>query len=144
MGGQLYRFETPPKPTPRLRVNGADVDIEMDHGYAVLDRVWEQGDVVELTLQMPARKVICDQRVSENRGRAAIQRGPIVYCVEQQDADVQLDAISLGEESQLAAHEEPNLLGGVVTVRGPGFTAIPYYAWANRGIGPMRVWLGNG
>ena len=92
---------------------------------------------------MPARKVVCDQRVGENRGRAAIQRGPIVYCVEQRDADVQLDAIRLGEESQLAALEEPNLLGGIFTIRGPGFTAIPYYAWANRGIGPMRVWLGN-
>ena len=143
MGGQLYRFETPYKPMPRLRVNGADVDLGMDHGYAVLDRVWEQGDVVELALQMPVRKVVCDQRVAENRGRAAIQRGPIVYCVEQRDADVQLDAIRLGQESQLAALEEPNLLGGIFTIRGPGFTAIPYYAWANRGIGPMRVWLGN-
>jgi DUF1680 family protein len=73
---------------------------------------------------------------------AALQRGPIVYCVEGQDATLPLESIHL-EESSFAARREPELLGGIVAVRGSGFTAIPYYAWANRGAGPMRVWLRN-
>ena len=115
----------------------------MDKGYAVLDRVWGEGDTVTLTLPMPVRKVLCDERVSDNRGMAALQRGPIVYCVEGRDAERPLDSISLGAQSAFTAYREPGLLGGIVAVRGRGFVAIPYFAWANRGPGPMRVWLRN-
>jgi DUF1680 family protein len=87
--------------------------------------------------------VLCDPRVIENRGKAALQRGPIVYCVEERDADRSLNAVALGEEASFTARREPALLGGIVALRAEGVTAIPYFAWANRGPGPMRVWLQN-
>jgi DUF1680 family protein len=144
MGGSLYRFEQPFAGKPSLRVNGKAMEIELRAGYAVIEREWEQGDSVELDLPMPARKVLCDPRVSDNRGKAALQRGPIVYCVEGRDAQVPLDSLCLGGEGDLAARRRPDDLGGIVEIRGDGFRAIPYYAWANRGPGPMRTWLWNG
>ncbi len=141
MGGNLYRFEQPSKTVPELRLNGKAVRIDMERGYAVIDRKWEADDVIELSLPMPVRKVLSDSRVSDDAGKAAIMRGPIVYCVEGRDAERSLDSISLSSEPSLTARFEPGLLGGVVAIRGTGFTAIPYYAWANRGAGPMRVWL---
>lgn len=143
MGGNLYRFERPHPEAPSLRLNGETVHVEMDKGFAVLDREWDEGDMVELSLPMPVRKVLCDDRVVDNRGKAALQRVPIVYCVEGRDAERPLDAISLGPEADYTACREPGLLGGIVALRAEGVTAIPYFAWANRGTGPMRVWLRN-
>ena len=141
LGAHLYRFEAPSSEAPRLRVNGAEMPAP-ESGYAEIEREWAAGDRVELSLPMPVRKVIADARVEDCRGKAAIMRGPIVYCVEGRDADESLGDLSLGKNG-LAAAREPSLLGGVVTVRGPGFTAIPYCTWANRGAGPMKVWLRN-
>ena len=144
MGGDLYRYKAPVDQPVALRVNGEAADIVMDGGYAVLDRRWEPGDTVELSLPMRVRKVVCDNRVTENRGLSALQRGPTVYCVEGRDSDQPLDLLDPGPEGGLAASWEPDLLGGVVAVKGNGFTAVPYHAWANRGPGPMRVWLRDG
>jgi len=145
LGGELYRFALPSAEQPSLRVNGAATGFASENGYAILRREWQDGDVVELVLPMPARIILCDHRVSANRGLAAIQRGPLVYCVEGTDAEVPLDSIRLngsaGNGGGLETRWEPAMLGGVATLRGPDFTAIPYFAWANRGAGPMRVWL---
>ncbi len=141
LGGGLYRFSAPAKAEPTLRVNGAPAPIRLDRGYAVVEREWRDGDAVELELPMPVRKVRCDPRVEDNRGRAALQRGPLVYCVEERDASFPVADLALGAESNLGAAWDGDLLGGIVVIRGTGFTAIPYYAWANRGVGPMRVWL---
>ena len=143
MGARLYRFERPSPATPSMTLNGSLVDIDMTNGYAVIDQTWKSGDVVELTLPLPVRKVLCDERVSDNREKAALQRGPVVYCVEARDARAPLNALRLGEETELEARYMPHLLGGIVGVLGEGFTAVPYNAWANRGPGPMRVWLRN-
>jgi len=144
MGGSLYRFAHPLAEAPSLRVNGASAPIVMEKGYAVVEREWREGDLVELSLPLPVRKVICDPRVADNRGKAALQRGPIVYCVEGRDSRVPLDSILLGDEASLIPTPQPELLGGVVALRTSEFAAIPYYAWANRGPGPMKVWLSNG
>ncbi len=143
LGGSLYRFERPASATPVLKVNGQTIDLHLQDGYAVIDREWGPGDVVELSLPMSARKVLSDSRVEDNRGKAALQRGPLIYCVEGRDCTMPLDALSLGEESALEARRRPEILGGIVELRGESFSAIPYYAWANRGPGPMRVWLHN-
>jgi hypothetical protein len=144
LGGELYRFARGSAGEPSLKLNGRAVPLELEKGYAVLAREWQPGDEVELALPLPVRKVRCDPRVADNRGRAALQRGPLVYCLEQRDSAVPLAELALGREEELAAAWEPRLLGGVAAVRGPGFRAIPYFAWANRGDGPMRVWLGDG
>jgi DUF1680 family protein len=143
LGGGLYRFERPVRGTPALKVNGQAIDPRVRDGYAMIDREWTPGDTVELSLPMPVRKVLCDPRVSDNRGKAALQLGPIVYCVEGCDAQKPLDSLSLGEETDMEARRRPDLLGGIVELRGRDFAAVPYYSWANRGPGPMRVWLRN-
>ncbi|HTZ50472.1 MAG TPA: beta-L-arabinofuranosidase domain-containing protein, partial [Spirochaetia bacterium] len=96
LGGPLYRFQRPTAAAPRLRLNGAPVEMVVEQGYAVIERHWSSGDVVDLDLPMPVRKVLCDPRVEDNRGRAAIQRGPVVYCVEERDCTGPLDALALG------------------------------------------------
>jgi len=145
LGGELYCFEKTSTEQPSLSVNGEAAGFAFEKGYAILRREWRDNDVVELKIPMPARSVLCDPRVAGNRGKAAIQRGPLVYCVEERDSGAPVDSLRLvgvdSSGSDLETRWEPGLLGGVVTVRGPGFTAVPYYAWANRGTGPMRVWL---
>jgi hypothetical protein len=141
MGGNLYRFESGVNTPATLKVNGTAMPLVLENGYAVIDRDWNDGDAIELSLPLLARKVLCDPRVLENRGKAALQRGPLVYCVEARDSDVPLDALSLGAEVGLTAAWRPDLLGGVMSIESRQFRAVPYYSWANRGIGPMRVWL---
>ncbi|MGW5192122.1 glycoside hydrolase family 127 protein [Kribbella sp. NPDC004138] len=119
----------------RLTVNGHE---------GPLRRVWSVGDEVVLELPVAARRTAPDERIDAVRGCVAIERGPLVYCFEQQDADVVLDhtAVVAGE---LVERERPDLLGGVTTIDVPArdgtLTAIPYYAWANRTVGPMTVWI---
>ncbi|WP_427890615.1 glycoside hydrolase family 127 protein [Kribbella sp. GL6] len=119
----------------RLTVNGHD---------GPLQRVWSVGDEVVLELPVAARRTTPDERIDSVRGCVAIERGPLVYCFEQQDASVVLDSTAV-VEGPLVEREEPGLLGGVTTVEVPArdgtLTAIPYYAWANREVGPMTVWI---
>ncbi len=140
MGGGLYRFEEPPQGRPSLLVNGVPVKVPPGEGYATVEREWKEGDQMVLSLPMPVGRVVAHERIVEDRGKVALQRGPIVYCVEGRDADVPLSSV-VPAKGELSAAREPDLLGGIVTVRGRGFKAIPYHAWANRGPGPMRVWL---
>jgi hypothetical protein len=102
------------------------------------------GDAYELP--MPVQRVLCHQQVAANRGRVALERGPLVYCVEGVD-NGRLADLLLPDDAALTAEHQPDLLGGVTVIRGEGkrpFLAIPYYAWANRGAGEMAVWLPGG
>jgi hypothetical protein len=131
----------------------------------VLDRAWEPGDVVELNLPMPVARVAADPRVESNIGKLAIQRGPLVYCLEAVDQYTSVSKISLSADAELSPERAPDLLGGIVTLAGEGkvavnssstglglyrtpadeqpvrVTAIPYYAWDNRAAGEMAVWI---
>ena len=140
MGGGLYRFEDPSQGRPSLLLNGTPVEVPPGEGYATVEREWDEGDQVVLSLPMPVGRIVAHERVVEDRGKVALQRGPIVYCVEGRDADVPLSRV-VPAKGELRVAREPDLLGGIVTVGGRGFKAIPYHAWANRGPGPMRVWL---
>jgi DUF1680 family protein len=132
--------EAPPEEwTLSLRIPawaaGATIDGRpAEPGYARERRVWHAGDTVELVLPMETRISTAHERVDAVRGCVAIERGPLVYAVEG------VDAFHLTEVG--AAEHRPDLLEGVTTIAiNDGHEAIPYYAWANRGIGPMRVWL---
>ncbi|MFL5761273.1 MAG: glycoside hydrolase family 127 protein [Thermomicrobiales bacterium] len=153
-----------------LSVNGEAGTASPENGYAMLRRHWRRGDMVHLTLPMPVRRVESHPHVSENAGRVALMRGPLLYCVEQADnAALDLADIELPDASPIEAVFNPELLNGVVTLGAeasvavpddrwsgklyrtasePGkrrrparITAIPYYAWSNRDPGPMRVWI---
>lgn len=159
--GDLYRFHSPKSPAVSLAVNGEAVDAAPSKkGYVSIARTWKPGDVVELDLPMPVRRVLSHEKVEADRGRVALQRGPIIYCVEAIDnGDLRTDAIVLPDTAVLKIERRKDLLGGVVTITGtaavasktqPGkpaelrphpIMAIPYYAWANRNQGSMDIWL---
>jgi len=132
--------------------------IEPVKGYAVIDRAWQSGDKVTLKLPMPVRRVVANEQVEADRGRVALMRGPLVFCVE--GADVvggKVSDLVLKDDAPLATEFRSDLLGGVQVITGNAnradskespaatamvpFTAIPYYAWAHRGKGEMAVWL---
>ena len=144
------------------RVDGREPRVR--RGYAAITRTWRDGDRVVLDLPMPVRRVHADPRVRHDAGRVALTRGPLVYCLEEADNGRDLNAISLPQASAIRARHERTLFGGVTTLtaeavrekpfpggelyrdRGPEtrrakITAVPYYAWANRGDGEMTVWI---
>lgn len=141
-----------------LRVNGETAALDVENGFAQIMRTWHPDDVVELTLPLPVRRVQCNEAVEANRGRVALERGPVVFCAEGIDNEGHVLNIVLPDETTLEAAYRADLLGGVTAISGNAkalyrtedggveqreqpFTAIPYYAWAHRGIGEMAVWL---
>jgi uncharacterized protein len=158
----LYRFVDEAPESPTLRVNHRSVPISTEKGYVSLTRNWHSGDVIELHLPMPVRRVIATAEVEADRDRIAIQRGPIVYCAEWPDnPEGKVVELALPDNAALAAEFRPDLLHGVTVIKGKGlyipeggaangtektvdFTAIPYYAWAHRGQGQMIVWMQKG
>jgi DUF1680 family protein len=154
-----------------LKLNGQALDLQPDsHGYLAVDRTWWDGDVVEYDMDMPLRTVLANPAVRQLVGRLALQRGPLVYCLESADHPwvAPLDRIALSAEqiaSGFTVEYQPELLGGVAVIHGQGtllqdhawqgqlydsilpskdavaLTAVPYCVWGNRGQGEMRVWL---
>lgn len=141
--GDLYRHLDPPasREAIRLRVNGRPADLAMADGFAVVERRWRKGDVVELTLPMPVRRVVAHDAVKANEGLVAIERGPLVYCAEEADNGKHLFSLVLDDELAFTPEHRPDLLGGVTVLRAPAMTLIPYYAWCHRGAGKMNVWM---
>jgi hypothetical protein len=157
MPGGLYRFVDAPGRGPELRVNGQAVPLDVRNGYVRLERVWRTGDVVELGLPMPVRRVAAHPEVVDDRGRVALTRGPLVYCAEWPDNGGRALDLVVPEDVRLDSEFRADLLEGVQVVRGAAqaierdgvavrtvpreLVAIPYYAWANRGMGEMAVWM---
>jgi DUF1680 family protein len=159
MPGGLYRYMTPQAPAVGLRINGQESLVDLDRGFARLNRRWQAGDVVELDLPMPVRRVLADERVIDNRGMVALERGPLVYCAEGRDNDGHVMNLLIPDPTDLSAEYRADLLGGVCVItgkvlrleRGPDqdsvlrgeheLVAVPYYSWANRGENRMSVWL---
>ncbi len=122
----------------------------MNNGYLLIRRAWKKGDIVEIDLPMPVRRVRANAAVEADRGRLALMRGPVVYCLESADNPFPVQEFGLPAASPIQAEFRGSLLGGVIVLRGEGsavgsrkvdFTAVPYYAWANRGQGWMNVWI---
>ena len=132
-----------------IKVNGEAVPAGIQARYAVITRPWQAGDQVDIFLDMPVERVVSHPFVGDREG-VAIQRGPVVYCLEGEDNPGMDDAI-LAREAHLAAEYRPDLLGGVVTITGQSagggtLTAIPYFAWDNRrtadkALDWLLVWL---
>lgn len=149
---KLYRYLDTAKEQPSLSVNGKVETLALDHGYVSLKRSWKKGDVVKLQLPMSIRRVLANEAVAADRGRVALERGPIVYCLEGVDhPGTQVRKLRLSDKSQLRSEWAPKLLEGVMLIKGEAlpenadkpvsFTAIPYATWANRGSTEMIVWL---
>jgi DUF1680 family protein len=142
--GDLYRFAPAPgdrRGSPTLTVNGQAIPLRIDNGTARISREWRKGDEVVLDLPMPVERVVARDEVVEDRGRAAIQRGPIVYCLEGADNNGRVSNLQLPLDRTPATHVDRTLLGGVTVVTADNVVAVPYYAWGNRGKGEMAVWI---
>ena len=155
----LYSFSNPSATPVRIKVNGQDVALDLRDGYALLKRTWKKNDVVEVELPMSTREVLASDQVKESLGRVAIQRGPLIYCVEGVDNGGRAAGILLPEQSSFTTSFQPALLNGVQVIQSQlpvievasdgksvktvtrNITAIPYYAWANRGPSEMMIWL---
>ncbi len=148
-----------------VAVNNQPVESPMtERGYIILARNWQPGDVVTLDLPMPVQRMAAHPRVKDNAGRLALQRGPLVYCLEACDHSESLSSLYLPTDAELTVEKAPGVLGGVTLIKGYAraseepdwaarlyepvvtsksvpITAIPYYAWDNRAAGTMKVWL---
>lgn len=155
----LYAYLDPTKEQPTLSVNGEMVKLELENGYIRLERKWRAGDVLELNLPMPVHKVIAHENVLDDRGRLALERGPLVFCAEWPDNGGSALNLIVADNAAFEAQFHPDLLNGVTVLRGEveaivrdedgvsvktiphQLVAIPYYSWANRGMGEMAVWM---
>lgn len=158
MPSALYRFANTSDAKVVVRVNGQPYSYAVENGYAVIRRSWKKGDTVEMDLPMEIRKVKADDRLAENAGRLALQRGPLMYCAEWKDNAGRTNNLLLPENTILGTEYVPGLLNGITVLKGEvpavviennesistrkqSFTAIPYYSWANRGQGEMQLWF---
>ena len=159
MPSDLYSFKNEINTKIVITVNGKAIEYEIQNGYAVINRTWKKADIVEMQLPMEVRKVIANNKVTNDIGKVALQRGPLLYCAEWIDNNGKASNIILPPDASFTTEFEPHLLNGVtviktqvpavkidnngeniITIRQP-FTAIPYYAWANRGKGEMQLWF---
>jgi hypothetical protein len=157
----LYRFVDAVSAAPTLKINGEDVALSITDGYTAIEREWRSGDRVEFGLPMPVRRLAAHEAVADCRGKVALQRGPLVYCVEGVDASHgHVADLILDPQAELRSRARPDLFDGVTVIEGVAktvrrttdglgredgpdaqFAAIPYYAWAHRGRTEMAVWF---
>ena len=157
--GDAYAFLHPRITPISVKLNGQVIAFTMEKGYAVIDREWKKGDELTVQLPMDVERVISNENIQANKGLVALQRGPLVYCLEHADNKGKAMNIIFPDQADFTTSFDPALLGGIMTVHskvpvaevsGDGqsietvlkeIIAIPYYAWANRGEGEMEVWV---
>lgn len=156
----LYRLMNAPQSPVVLKVNGKGVPIAEENGFAVIDRKWKKGDVVELNLPMEVQKILANPKVTADEGRFALKRGPMVYCIEGKDqTDDRVLNVLVRETEKVSVSFDKDLFGGIQTLNFNAalveasspkgglallpmqLKAIPYFMWANRGADNMLVWL---
>lgn len=149
MPGDLYHYIGNKTSSMKVLVNGEEIDASQQDGYMIIkNRNWKQKDKIEIDFQMPVRQVLSNEKVAANKGKMALERGPLVFCAEEVDNPGGVLDLTLSKENFKYAFDS-DLLGGLGTINGKAtvnsksvaFTAIPYYAWAHREIGEMAVWL---
>ena len=127
-----------------LSINGKRINVPKEKGYAVI-KDWKSQDVIALDMDMPVEIVAADPHVKENFDKRAIQRGPLVYCMEEIDNPEYFDQIQLSPSTTFQTAFVSDILNGIKTIKTNGraqsATFIPYYAWDNRKAGKMRVWI---
>ncbi len=143
-----------------VSINGKSKKVKVENGYISLNRKWKADDVIVLELPMDIHRVKANEAIIADRGRFAIQRGPIVYCLEGCDnKDNKVLNLMVEKNPSFMTSYNPGLLGGIQTITGKAhttsrtldkqivmgeeqpFTAIPYFAWANRTPAEMMVWI---
>ena len=159
MPGDLYRFLDKDESAVVLTLNGKKLKAPISRGYFSVDRKWRKGDVIALDMPMKVRKVVANEKVLDDAGMVALERGPLVYCAEGIDNNGKVMNLFIPDSTRFTAQFDQGLLGGVVKLTGTVeavsrgkdaistiksesvMTAVPYFAWANRGEGEMSVWM---
>jgi DUF1680 family protein len=144
----LYRSLSPGIDSIEILLNGEKIDHEIIEGYCVIEREWTKGDAIQLHFPMKVQMVMSNENIEANRGKVAIQKGPLVFCAEQIDyQDSGLEAISIQPQTEfmvldaISTSERIPKITWKAGIDEEVFSAIPYYHWANRGPGEMRVWI---
>jgi len=157
--GDLYKYVNKTEDSVTITVNGKPIKYSIDQGYAVIERKWKKGDVLNFDVPMKVRKIISNPLLKQNNERVALQYGPMVYCVEGKDNSDKAYDFIVPEKTDFKIEYLPNLLGGINQISFDGtvmrpsdgghtiipvkstIKAIPYYSWNNRGVDEMQVWL---
>lgn len=137
--GNLYQYTDPSTEQPSIHINGEAEDISIQDGYIEITRNWMADDTIELTFPMEVRMVKASDMVEEDKGKLSMEYGPLVYAIEEID-NPNIDEISVSTSDEYKVERE-SILEGVNTISNEKLKAIPYYAWSNRGIGKMKVWI---
>jgi uncharacterized protein len=155
----LYQFANTSDQKVEIKINGQPVEYKMQNGYAIVNRTWKKGDVVEVNLPMEVRRVVANQKVKDDISKVALQRGPLIYCAEWVDNNGKAGNMIIPNNATFTTEFKRDLLNGVEVIKSnvpavvvsndgnsvstvnQSFTAIPYYAWAHRGKGEMIIWF---
>lgn len=153
----LYRQLNPETEPVELRVNGRRISYRLRGAYAEIRRTWRKGDRVDLNLPMPVQRIAAHPAVIADRGKLALERGPLVYCLEDPDNEQSVPTCLLPADSVFEVIQAPDLFGGTTTIRTEMFREgpklpnhekrsetlifIPYHRWAQREPSAMRVWI---
>ena len=157
--GDLYQYFDENSKKVSAHINGEELPLHLKNGYLAIDRIWKDGDEMTLDLPMPIQLVKSHEKVINNKNKLAIERGPIVYCIEGIDNKGSVFNLLMPEYALISTQWKEELLGGINIIKAdvPSFVvnengeevktkshnlvAIPYYAWSHRGVGEMSVWL---
>lgn len=157
--GDLYQFKEVNSQQVTILLNGVSVPYKEELGYAIIEREWHKGDKISFDLPMEVKRVTARPEVKAANNRVALQRGPIIYCVEGTDNEGKAWHFVLPDNEPVKAAFDKNMLGGIMTLQfnapsvkisadglnvstsKQNITAIPYFSWCNRGQTPMQVWL---
>ena len=157
--GDLYSYFEKSNKKITAELNGKEIEVNIEQGYLTVSNKWKKGDMLILNLPMEIRLVESHKKVESNRNRLAIERGPVVYCVEGIDNKGDVFNLLMPEYAPSTTQWKQDLFGGINIIKAdvPSFivreggeevktqshnlVAIPYYAWSHRGIGEMAVWL---
>ncbi|MBN1117983.1 MAG: glycoside hydrolase family 127 protein [Bacteroidales bacterium] len=147
--GDLYSYNDNVSPEYKVLLNNKEILNEPESGYITIRRKWLDGDIVEINFPMTPRKVITNNKVKTNEGLTAIELGPVVYCAEEIDNNSNFDEIKISNQSLFSVHRNFDLLSGINIIyatdriKQDSIKLIPYYAWSNRGVNKMKIWIPN-
>lgn len=157
--GDLYSFNRSSSPPTTILVNGKQIQYVNKNGYALISREWKKGDQVEVRFPMEVMEIVANEKVLQDKDRIALQRGPLVYCVEGADNNNRAWNFIVPENASYTVLNNPQLPEGFPVIRFDApviemdnqgqsvqtvtktITAIPYFLWNNRGQNEMQVWL---
>lgn len=143
----LYAFLDSKGQKIGLSVNSSEVELNIEKGFVCIRRKWKMGDTIELVLPMTVQRVVAHDKVEDDRGKVALQRGPLIYCFEEVDNGNKILDRNIPNDMEFSTEFRSDLLGGVLVIEGndpetsESLIAVPYYAWSHRGAGEMAVWL---